>query len=141
VTTLGVFAIYAALLAFIAVLRLNPGWWLSQHLFSQWGPRTDVPCMTRRELLGEGVRFLWLGALMLGVTVTVSFIAGRDGFFEHPALVALMFMAAILMAMGFAAGGYMLLRGLLRSPRYVPPANCGRGRESALAAGEGFRSS
>jgi hypothetical protein len=35
-TIAGILAVYAALFAFMAILWLNPGWWLSQHLFSQW---------------------------------------------------------------------------------------------------------
>jgi hypothetical protein len=85
--------------------------------------------MTRRELLYEGVRFLLLGILMLAVLATIDLAAGRSGFIARPALGALFFMAAILMLMGVAGGGYMLLRGLYRSPRYVPQASCGHPRE------------
>jgi hypothetical protein len=138
-TIAGILAVYAALFVFVAVLWLTPGWWLSQHLFSQWGPRTDVPCMTRRELLGEGMRFVLLGGLMLGVTITIDAVAGDDGFLEHPSLGALFLIAAILMLMGIAGGCYLLIRGLFRSPRYVPPPQCERTHPPGPVGEEGFR--
>jgi hypothetical protein len=80
----GIAAAYAALLVFVAVLWFRSDWWLSRHLFSRWGPRTDVPCMTRRELLAEGVRFLLLGALCAGVWLAVALIADALGHPEWP---------------------------------------------------------
>lgn len=34
-----ILAIFAVLAAFVVTLRANPQWWLTQHLFSSWGPR------------------------------------------------------------------------------------------------------
>ncbi|HEU0051748.1 MAG TPA: hypothetical protein VFQ39_01180 [Longimicrobium sp.] len=117
-------AVYAALALFVLLLRRNRRWWLSEHLFSRWGPRTDVPCMTRRELLAEGVRWLLLGALCLGVLVAAAWTADAFGRAEWPPAMAATFLLFILAAMGFGAGAYLLLRGLFRSRRYVRPAEC-----------------
>jgi hypothetical protein len=80
--------------------------------------------MTRRELLSEGMRFVLLGVLMLAVSITISVIRGGGRSVGHLALDTLFFIAAILMLMAIAGGGYMLLRGLFRSPWYVPPPHC-----------------
>lgn len=136
-TLLGILAVYAALFAFIALLRKNPGWWLSQHLFSQWGPRTDVPCMTRRELFGEGLRFLLLGALCAAIFVTLAWVLDRLGVAEAPAAMATTFLAFILSAMGFFAAGYLFVRGLFRSRRYVPPPDCHKEHTSAARSDQG----
>jgi len=119
-----VFGVYAALAVFIAVLRINRHWWLSEHLFSQWGPRTDVPCMKRRELFAEGLRFLLLGALCFAVFITLAWVLDRLRVGETPAAIAITFLAFILSAMGFAAAAYLFLRGLFRGRRYILPPEC-----------------
>jgi hypothetical protein len=119
-----VIGVYIALAVFIAVLRMNRHWWLSEHLFSEWGPRTDVPCMTRRELFVEGLRFLLLGMLCTVILVTVAWVLDRLGAGETPVAMLLTFLGFILSAMGFSAAVYLIIRGLFRSRRYVPPPEC-----------------
>lgn len=126
-----VIGVYAALAVFIAVLRRNRHWWLSEHLFSQWGPRTDVPCMTRRELFAASLHFLLLGALCAAILSTLAWAMDRMGVAESRPAILITFLGAILSAMGFFAAAYMLVRGLFRSPRYVPPPHCGQARAAA----------
>ena len=123
-----VLGVYAALGLFIAVLVLNRHWWLSEHLFSQWGPRTDVPCMSRRELFAEGLRFLLLAAVCAAVLLAFGWILDRVGLGERPAAMAILFLGFVLTAMGSVAGAYMLVRGAFRPRRYVPPPECWKAR-------------
>ena len=64
----------------IALLRLNPRWWLSRHLFSQWGPRTDVPLLDRWGeplLFGPGsflvahTDSLWVAVALISLAVAL----------------------------------------------------------------------
>jgi hypothetical protein len=132
-----VIGVYIALAVFIAVLRMNRHWWLSEHLFSEWGPRTDVPCMTRRELFVDGLRFLLLGTLCAVILATIAWVLDRLGAGETPAAMLLTFLGFILSAMGFVAAAYLIIRGLFRSRRYVPLPHCGQVREPAPGRGEG----
>jgi hypothetical protein len=125
-TVAAILAIYCALASFVALLKLSPDWWLSQHLFSSWGPRTDVRCMTRRELFASGLKFLALALFCLGFFLIVSVVAPMLGLQidTSPTVATLFFASAIFVMMGTAAGLYLLLRSLFRSRRYVLPGDC-----------------
>jgi hypothetical protein len=131
-------AVKLALIAFVVLLGANPRWPLSRFMFKSRGPRSDVECLTRRQLFAEGVKFLYLAVLCflaLWAAGTVADAMGRD-LFERPLATGAFFIVAILFAMFVLGGAYMLVRGLFRSPGYVPPPRCGQA-PAAVATDDG----
>jgi hypothetical protein len=133
-------AMKVALIAFVVLLGVNPRWPLSRFMFRSRGPRSDVVCLTRRQLFAEGAKFLYLA--VLGFVVMWAAVSIGDAMkvdlFGSPLAGGAFFIVAILFGMSILAGAYMLVRGLFRSPRYVPPPHCGRAWPSeARASGAG----
>jgi hypothetical protein len=128
VSTAAIVALKLALLAFVVLLGVNPRWPLSRFMFRSRGPRTDVVCLTRRQLFAEGTKFLYLAVLAFAVMWTAGSIGDAMGvdLLDRPLGVGVFFIVAILFGMFILAGAYMLVRGLFRSRRYVPPRHCGR---------------
>jgi hypothetical protein len=120
--------IRVGLLVFVVVLGVNPRWRVSRFMFRSRGPRTDVVCLTRRQLFAEGTKALYLALFCflsvwagtsIGEAVGVDLMGGSipGGVF--------VFVLSILMVIFAVAGIYMLIRGVFRSPGYVPPPHCG----------------
>ena len=131
-------AVKLALIAFVVLLGANPRWPLSRFMFRSRGPRSDVECLTRRQLFAEGVKFLYLAVLCFLAMWAAGSVADAVGgdLFEQPVATGAFFIVAILFAMFILGGAYMLVRGLFRSPRYVPPPHCGKAR-TAVATDDG----
>ena len=120
-------ALKLALIAFVVLLGVNPRWPLSRFMFRSRGPRSDVECLTRRQLFAEGAKFLYLAVLafvVMWAAGSIGDVMGVD-LFDRPLAVGAFFIVALLFGMFILAGTYMLIRGLLRSPRDVPPPHCG----------------
>lgn len=122
-----------ALIAFVVLLGVNPRWRLSRFMFKSRGPRSDVVCLTRRQLFAEGVKYLYLAVIAFLLLWIVSGIAEamRNDLDGSAPVMGATFILGILMAIFVLAGLYMLVRGLFRSPRYVPPPHCVQARGSA----------
>jgi hypothetical protein len=117
------------LVAVVVVLGVNPRWRLSRFLWKSRGPRGDVVCLTRRQLLAEGAKYLYVAVLCFLAMWLLQ--AGSEAFAvaESSAVMGAFFITSILMGMAVLAGVYMLVRGVFRSSRYVPPAHCGQRTE------------
>jgi|1186.fasta_scaffold515778_2 hypothetical protein len=114
------------LVAFVVLLGVNPRWPLSRFMFKSRGPRSDVVCLTRRQLFAEGTKFFYLALLcfvVLWAGFSVGDAVGKD-LTEIPVGMAITFIVSILLGMFVLGGVYMVVRGLFRSPRYVPPPHC-----------------
>lgn len=123
-----ILAIFAVLAAFLATLRANPQWWLTQHLFSSWGPRTDTAFMTRRELFANSLRFVVLalltfGALLLGGLIG-EFFAVDPTAGTWTATTAAVFGVFLMILTGMFTLGALVLfvHGIFRRRNYVPPS-------------------
>jgi len=120
-----------ALIAVVVVLGLNPRWPLARFMFRSRGPRSDVECLTRRQLFAEGVKFLYLALLLFLVVWAVGSVGDAVGvdLLEKPLGMGVTFVCFILSGIFMLGGVYLLLRGLFRSAGYVPPPHCGGARE------------
>jgi hypothetical protein len=120
-------AVRLALLACVVLLGINPRWRLSRFMFKSRGPRSDVVCLTRRQLFAEGTKFLYVAALCFSAIWAATSVADALGVDLLATALGggAFFVVAILMAIFALGGAYMLIRGLFRSPRYVPPLHCG----------------
>jgi hypothetical protein len=119
-----IFAVKLALVAFVVLLGVHPRWRLSRFMFKSRGPRSDVVFLTRRQLFAEGAKYLYLAVLGIGVIWVAGSVGealGGDAFATTVGAAAL-FIVGILSAMFILGGAYLLVRGLFRSPRYVPPS-------------------
>jgi hypothetical protein len=129
-SALAIIAVKLALVALVVLLGVHPRWPLSRFMFRSRGPRSDVACLTRRQLLAEGTKFLYLALLCfaaLWAALGIGEAIGQDPL-DRPLPMAAFFIVSILFAMFVLGGAYLLLRGLLRSPRYVPPGHCAEAR-------------
>ena len=120
-----------ALVAFVVVLGVNPRWRFSRFMFRSRGPRTDVECLTRRQLFAEGTKFLFLAVfcfLALWAGIGIGEALGVDLMGGSTLGGVFVFIVSIFMLICAVAGVYMLVRGVFRSPRYVPPPHCGARR-------------
>ena len=135
-------AVKLGLVALVVLLGVNPRWRLSRFMFRSRGPRGDVVCLTRRQLFAEGAKFLYLAVLCLVAlwgALSVADAARVDPL-ASPLAGGAFFIAVVLCAIFVLGGVYLLVRGLFRSPRYVPPPHCGRARDAGSSRGEAFRS-
>ncbi|MCU0607012.1 MAG: NUDIX domain-containing protein [Candidatus Edwardsbacteria bacterium] len=98
-------------------------WW-ARLLFRPHGPRTDVRYLTRRELLRSGLLSCCLAA-GLGALQVLAVLVPQRSFDRHPALFAawlsLSFLLTFLCLLFALSGIILVVRGLCRSSRYVPP--------------------
>ncbi|HKP76521.1 MAG TPA: hypothetical protein VJT67_13415 [Longimicrobiaceae bacterium] len=118
------------LIVFVVALGANPRWRLSRFMFKSRGPRTDVVCLTRRQLFAEGAKFIYLAVCCFAAmwaAIGIGDAVGVDLLESTPGGVVV-FILALLMVVCAVAGVYMLLRGAFRSRSYVPPAHCGAQR-------------
>jgi len=120
------------LVAVVVVLGVNPRWRLSRFMWKSRGPRGDVVCLTRRQLFAEGTKYLYLAVLCFLAMWLLQAGAEAFGFAGSSAVMGALFVTSILMGMAVLAGVYMLVRGVFRSARYVPPAHCGQRTEDRL---------
>lgn len=126
----GFVAIQLGLVACVVLLGVNPRWRLSRFMFKSRGPRSDVECLTRRQLFAEGVKYLYLAVIAFLLLWIVAGIADamRNDLEGSAPVMGATFILGILMAIFVLAGIYMLVRGVFRSSRYVPPPHCGQVR-------------
>jgi hypothetical protein len=89
----------------------------------QLGPRSDVKYMTKSELYESGTRFIVWGLIASSALLATGIVARALGASPDNSnlLLALWFGLTLLAGMCFLGGGYLLLRGSLRSQSYSPP--------------------
>lgn len=123
-----ILALNIALIALVWILRSkakkDPSqFWVYLLYGLQLGPRSDVKYMTKIELYESGVRFVTWGLIFTSVLFAVAIAEKATNNPSDASLLlrGLQFGSALLAAMGFVGGSYLLLRGAFRSPSYSPP--------------------
>lgn len=123
--------------ALILLVAFRPRWWISRQLLARRGPRSDTPCMSRRELLQASAGYRKLALVICAITMLVLWIgedAVTSGSGVGTAVFVAFFTGSILTATVLLAAAYTFVRGIFRSPRYVPPAWCLQCRPSTPVA-------
>jgi hypothetical protein len=99
--------------------------WVYLMYGNQFGPRTDVKFMTKRELLQSALSFVLLGLIFFSLNIANGIIIQLGSDPRDPAgiFIVVMFMSALFSGMGFLGASYLLVRWLFRRSSYVPPTN------------------
>lgn len=107
-----------------AIAQENPArFWVYLLYGHQFGPRTDVKYMTKRELLASALSFVLVGLIFFSVNVGNGILIKLFSDPRNPAaaFVVIMFLSALFAGMGFIGALYLLTRWMFRSKHYVPP--------------------
>ncbi len=99
----------------------------------RFGPETQTRYMTRQDLLRSGCQFLMLSLYPLLTVVGLRAFAARLEIMMSVEIFSAVYFASSLFFLMCVIGGiYLLIRGLLRSADFVPPAP---GREAGGDSG------
>jgi hypothetical protein len=107
-----------------SIAQENPArLWVYLLYGHQFGPRTDVKYMTKRELLASALSFLLVGLIFFSVHIGNGILIKLFSDPRDPAaaLVLIMFLSALFAGMGFIGAMYLAVRWAFRSRKYVPP--------------------